>query len=92
MKNKRAKKCKLPENQYLILLPCPECDALTVEESGDDFDGDVSCLNCGLLTPLCYGTKAAIRMWNDRKNIEDWDRLPKNKFNQTHSANLPPIS
>ena len=53
-------------------MPCPICNALTVEESGDDFDGDVVCRNCNFATPVCYGTKAAIKLWNDRKNIEDW--------------------
>ena len=72
MNSKRTQVCALPENKHLTLLPCPICNALTVEESGDDFDGDVVCRNCNFATPVCYGTKAAIKLWNDRKNIEDW--------------------
>lgn len=68
-------KCKYPENSGLYLLPCPNCNSEDVEESGDDFDGDVSCNNCSLTTHTCYGTKAAIRVWNKRSHTECWSFL-----------------
>ena len=73
MKNsERRRVCTLPENKHLSLRPCPICDALTVEESGDNFKGIVTCSNCGQKTPTCNGTKAAIELWNNRNKIEDW--------------------
>jgi uncharacterized Zn finger protein len=66
-------KCNLPENKDLFLCSCPECGSDDVEESGDDFDGVVGCNKCGLMTYHCYGTKAAISVWNKRKKLELWN-------------------
>ena len=65
-------RCTLPENHELSLTPCPDCGSLDVEESGDDFDGMVNCSKCGLATYLCYGTKTAIKVWNERINRIYW--------------------
>jgi len=68
-------KCSLPENNNLFLTLCPKCSSNNIEESGDDTDGMVNCNDCGLATYYCYGTKAAINVWNKRKNMELWNFL-----------------
>lgn len=52
----------------LALNPCPNCKSSNIEIGGDDFDGDVMCLDCRLITPVCYGTKNAILTWNEAEN------------------------
>ena len=54
------------------ILPCPNCNSTDVEASGDDFDGMVNCNYCKLETYICYGTNAAIKVWNKRTNIDKW--------------------
>lgn len=66
--------CQYPENAGLFLEPCPECQSVRVCESGDDFDGEVSCNDCGLSTYQCYGTKTAINVWNGRLNFKKWEK------------------
>lgn len=56
----------------LTLFPCPKCNSQNLEIGGDDSDGDVICHNCGLITPVCYGTKSAISIWNKRDNWQNW--------------------
>lgn len=65
--------CQYPENKDLFLESCPNCSSNDVEESGDDFDGQVTCECCGLSTYVCYGTKNAIRVWNKRINTNKWN-------------------
>jgi hypothetical protein len=69
--------CQYPENAGLFLEPCPECQSTHVCESGDDFDGEVSCNDCGLSTYVCYGTKNAINVWNGRLNFKNWEKPSK---------------
>lgn len=56
----------------LFLIECPNCGSLNIEDSGDDFDGEVNCNYCGLCTGICYGTESAIYIWNNRLKIERW--------------------
>lgn len=50
----------------LHIEPCP-CGFLFPEVSGDDFDADVMCPECRRVTPVCYGTKGAIKYWNENR-------------------------
>lgn len=59
-------------HEGIFILPCPYCNSTDVEESGDDFDGEVSCNTCSLGTPTFYGTKNAINAWNERKYFDRW--------------------
>lgn len=52
----------------LTLNPCPNCKSVNIEIGGDDFDGDVMCIDCKLIIPVCYGTKNAILTWNEAEN------------------------
>jgi hypothetical protein len=60
-----------PHNDHhLHIEPCP-CGNPSPEVSGDDFDADVSCDECGRYTPVCNGTWGAIKYWNrERNNIK----------------------
>ena len=59
----------------LMLNPCPNCKSSDIEIGGDDFDGDVICNKCKLITPICCGTKWAILAWNKAENWKTWDIL-----------------
>lgn len=54
------------------LTACPNCNSMDIEASGDDFDGMVNCNYCQLETYICYGTNAAIKVWNKRLNTHLW--------------------
>jgi hypothetical protein len=54
----------------LLIAPCPNCQSTDIEDSGNDCDGMVNCNYCGLMTPICYGTKSAIKVWNERRIME----------------------
>lgn len=56
----------------LVITSCPNCNSTSVQEGGDDFDGDVSCNDCSLTTPNFRGTKAAINAWNKRLYMDKW--------------------
>lgn len=62
------------------LLPCPKCGSTNVKVSGDDFDADIVCNNCGLLTLRCHGTSSAIKFWNSRKNINTWEYIDDKSY------------
>lgn len=63
----------------LTLNSCPNCKSIDITIGGDDFDGDVMCNECKLVTPVCYGTKGAILTWNKAANWQTaWDFLKDN--------------
>lgn len=59
----------------LTLNPCPNCKSVNIRIDGDDFDGDAMCVDCKLITPICYGTKGAILTWNKANNWKNWEFL-----------------
>jgi hypothetical protein len=55
----------------LHIEPC-KCGNPHPVVSGDDFDADIYCEKCYRITPNCYGTRGAIKYWNEnRLNIEE---------------------
>lgn len=59
----------------ILISPCPYCNSDNVQEGGDDFDGDVACNTCTLITPIFHGTDRAIKAWNERKYVYTWSFL-----------------
>jgi hypothetical protein len=56
----------------LTLAPCANCNSANVQDGGDDFDADVICNDCRLITPVFLGTRNAINAWNDRLYMDQW--------------------
>ena len=56
----------------LVIAPCPNCNSTNIQDGGDDFDADVMCHDCTLITPVFRGTKSAINAWNNRKYMDRW--------------------
>lgn len=60
------------EQNLSEIFPCPSCKSSNTVASGDDCDGMVNCEDCSLSTPICYGTKSAILIWNAQTFMEQW--------------------
>lgn len=63
------------------LQPCPFCGGkafANIPPYADDRDTCICCEQCDVITPTfalgeyCEGVEAAMKIWNDRVDIESW--------------------
>jgi len=64
-----------PHNDHHIHIDSCPCGNQSPIVMGDDFDADVTCELCGRETPVCFGTRGAIRYWNKNRS----DLTPRDK-------------